>query len=97
MRWAASLVCPIQRWAMTMICIFWWKASPAAPPSKNCRREQDAVIHELLRRKAAAAPETLHRSKKPRHYNEIPGRMTAKQQKYAWFLMSELEKYDPAP
>ena len=59
--------------------------------------EQDAVIHELLRRKAAAAPETLHRSKKPRHYNEIPGRMTAKQQKYAWFLMSELEKYDPAP
>ena len=59
--------------------------------------ELDAVIHELLRRKAAAAPETLHRSKKPRHYNEIPGRMTAKQQKYAWFLMSELEKYDPAP
>lgn len=57
--------------------------------------EQDAVIHELLRRKAAAAPETLHRSKKPRHYDEIPGRMTAKQQKYAWYLMSEINKFDP--
>ena len=59
--------------------------------------EKEAVIRELLRRKAAAAPETLHKSKKPRHYDETPGRMTAKQQKYAWFLMSELEKYDPAP
>lgn len=59
--------------------------------------EKEAVIRELLRRKAAAAPEMLHKSKKPRHYDETPGRMTAKQQKYAWFLMSELEKYDPAP
>ena len=59
--------------------------------------EKEAVIHELLRRKAAAAPETLHKRKTPRRYNETPGRMTVKQQKYAWFLMSELEKYDPAP
>ena len=57
--------------------------------------EKEAVIHELLRRKAAAAPETLHKSKKPRHYDEVPGRMTVKQQKYAWFLMSEIDKYDP--
>ena len=59
--------------------------------------EKEAVIRELLRRKAAAAPEMLHKSKKQRHYDETPGRMTAKQKKYAWFLMSELEKYDPAP
>ena len=59
--------------------------------------ELDAVIHELLRRKAAAAPETLHKSKKPRHYDEVPGRMTVKQQKYAWFLMSEIDKYPPLP
>ena len=57
--------------------------------------EQDAVIHELLRRKAAAAPETLHKRKKPRHYDEVQGRMTVKQQKYAWYLMSEINKYDP--
>ena len=57
--------------------------------------EQGAVIHELLRRKAAAAPETLHKRKKPRHYDEVQGRMTVKQQKYAWYLMSEINKYDP--
>ena len=57
--------------------------------------EKEAVIRELLHRKAAAAPETLHKSKKPRHYDETPGRMTVKQQKYAWFLMSEIDKYDP--
>ena len=59
--------------------------------------EKEAVIHELLRRKAAAAPETLHKRNTPRRYNETPGRMTVKHQKYAWFLMSDLEKYDPAP
>lgn len=57
--------------------------------------EKEAVIHELLRRKAAAAPETLHKRKTPRRYSETPGRMTVKQQKYAWFLMSEINKYDP--
>lgn len=59
--------------------------------------EQDTVIHELLRRKAAAAPETLHRSKKPRHYDEVPGMMTEGQQKKVWYLMFQLDKYDPSP
>ena len=57
--------------------------------------EKEAVIRELLRRKAAAAPETLHKQKTPRRYSETPGHMTVKQQKYAWFLMSEIDKYDP--
>lgn len=54
------------------------------------------VEQELARRAASLAPQGKAR-KRARKYEELPGGMTARQQKYAWFLMSEVERFDPAP
>lgn len=53
-----------------------------------------AVLQELRRRSvpAQAAPR-----KRERQYTELPGGVTAGQQKMIWYLMFELEKFDPAP
>ena len=52
-----------------------------------------AVLQELRKRsKPATAP-----SSKAKRYTELPGGVTASQQKMIWYLMFELEKYDPAP
>lgn len=56
--------------------------------------EAAAVLTELRRR---SVPAGQPRKKRPRKYEEVPGRMTAKQQRYVWFLMSELDRFDPAP
>ena len=49
----------------------------------------EAKINELY------APKADQMCIRDSHYDEVPGRMTVKQQKYAWFLMSEIDKYDP--
>lgn len=56
--------------------------------------EAAAVLAELRRR---SVPTGQRRTRRPRKYEEVPGRMTAKQQRYVWFLMSELDRFDPAP
>lgn len=43
-------------------------------------------------RRAGAKPK-----KKERQYEELPGGLSAGQQKMIWYLMFELEKYDPSP
>ena len=49
---------------------------------------------ELRRRSApAAAPQ----KKRPRKYEAMPGGLSEGQQKKVWYLMYQLEKYDPAP
>ena len=54
--------------------------------------EAQAVLAELRRRSAPAG-----QCKRKRKYEELPGGMSAAQQKKVWFLMFELEKFDPAP
>lgn len=52
------------------------------------------VLTELRKRSApAAAPQ----KKRPRKYDETPGGVSAAQQKKVWYLMFQLEKFDPAP
>lgn len=53
-----------------------------------------AVLQELRKR---SHPAPAAASKKARKYTELPGGVTASQQKMIWYLMFELEKYDPAP
>ena len=49
---------------------------------------------ELRRRSApAAAPQ----KKRARKYEALPGGLSEGQQKKVWYLMYQLEKYDPAP
>lgn len=58
--------------------------------------EAREVERELARRKAQKAGTA--QSKKPaRRYEELPGGLSAGQQKMIWYLMFELEKYDPSP
>ena len=54
------------------------------------------VEQELKRRMAAASPAASKRGRK-RKYTEAPGGLSAKQQKMIWYLMFQLEKYDPSP
>ena len=51
------------------------------------------VLTELRRRSAPAAP----KKKRARKYDETPGGVSAAQQKKVWYLMFQLEKFDPAP
>ena len=51
------------------------------------------VLTELRRRGAPAAP----KKKRARKYDETPGGVSAAQQKKVWYLMFQLEKFDPAP
>ena len=52
------------------------------------------VLTELRKRSApAAAPQ----KKRPRKYDETPSGVSAAQQKKVWYLMFQLEKFDPAP
>ena len=56
--------------------------------------EAQAVLAELRRRSApAAAPQ----KKRARKYEALPGGLSEGQQKKVWYLMYQLEKYDPAP
>jgi len=58
-----------------------------------------AVLTELRHRSspnAAPAP-TPPRKKQARKYTELPGGMTAAQQKMVWYLMYQLDKFDSAP
>ena len=56
------------------------------------------VLTELRQRSSPkAAPAPTSRKQRARTYTELPGGMTAAQQKMVWYLMYELEKYDPAP
>lgn len=59
--------------------------------------EEGEMIEEELIRRAASFPSRPKARKHERRYSETPGGMTAKQQKYAWFLMLEIERFDPAP
>lgn len=59
--------------------------------------EAQLVEQELKRRATAADPTIPNQHKRKRKYEELPGGVTAKQQKYAWFLMSEIERFDPSP
>ena len=56
--------------------------------------EAATVLAELRRR---SVPAGQRRTRQPRKYEELPGGLSAGQQKKIWFLMYELEKYDPAP
>lgn len=58
--------------------------------------EGQLVERELKRRMAAASPAASKRGRK-RKYTEAPGGLSAKQQKMIWYLMFQLEKYDPSP
>ena len=51
------------------------------------------VLTELRRRSTPAAP----KKKRARKYDETPGGVSAAQQKKVWYLMFQLEKFDPAP
>lgn len=53
-----------------------------------------AVLQELRKRSKPA--KTVPR-KKARQYTELPGGVTVGQQKMIWYLIFELEKFDPAP
>ena len=56
--------------------------------------DRAAVLAELRRRSApAAAPQ----KKRARKYEALPGGLSEGQQKKVWYLMYQLEKYDPAP
>ena len=55
--------------------------------------EAQTVLAELRRRSGAT---TAHK-RRPRKYEELPGGVTAAQQKKIWYLMFQLERYDPAP
>lgn len=59
--------------------------------------EEGQLVEMELRRRAAASKGADRAAKPARKYHEAPGRMTAGQQKMVWYLMFELEKYDPAP
>lgn len=52
------------------------------------------VLQELRKRSKPAKAAPL---KKIRQYTELPGGVTAGQQKLIWYLMFQLEKFDPAP
>lgn len=58
--------------------------------------EAREVEQELQRRKALASTAKPKR-KGARQYAERPGGLSAGQQKLVWYLLFELEKYDPAP
>lgn len=51
------------------------------------------VLQELRRRGAPAKPVP----KQPRKYTELPGGMTAAQQKKVWALMYQIQKFDLEP
>ena len=53
--------------------------------------EAATVLAELRRR---SVPTSQRRTRRPRKYEELPGGLSAGQQKKVWFLMYELEKYD---
>ncbi|ADU26092.1 phage protein GemA/Gp16 family protein [Ethanoligenens harbinense] len=55
------------------------------------RDEAQRVIAELMRRMRGTPPVPPAR-KKPRHYEEAPGGITADQQRKVWALMYELKK-----
>lgn len=61
--------------------------------------EAREVEQELKRRFARQARHDGEKKpkKKARQYEELPGGLSAGQQKKIWYLMFELEKYDPAP
>lgn len=56
--------------------------------------EAQAVLAELRRR---SAPVAAPQKKRPRKYEAMPGGLSEGQQKKVWYLMYQLEKYDPAP
>lgn len=56
--------------------------------------EAATVLTELRRR---SVPTGQRRTRRPRKYEELPGGLSEGQQKKVWYLMYELEKYDPAP
>lgn len=56
--------------------------------------EAAAVLTELRRR---SVPAGQRRNRRPHKYEELPGGLSEGQQKKVWYLMYELEKYDPAP
>lgn len=58
--------------------------------------EGQLVERELKRRMAAASPAASKR-RYERKYTEVPGGLSAKQQKMIWYLMFQLEKFDPSP
>lgn len=58
--------------------------------------EGQLVERELRRRMAAASPAATNR-RRERKYTEVPGGLSAKQQKMIWYLMFQLEKFDPSP
>ena len=55
--------------------------------------EAQAVLAELRRR---SAPVAAPQKKRPRKYEAMPGGLSEGQQKKVWYLMYQLEKYDPA-
>lgn len=59
--------------------------------------EEGKLVEQELTRRAASLEPRARARKRERKYEELPGGMTAKQQKYAWYLMSEIERFDPAP
>ena len=56
--------------------------------------EAQAVLAELRRR---SAPATAPQKKWARKYEALPGGLSEGQQKKVWYLMFQLEKFDPAP
>lgn len=59
--------------------------------AREVERELQTRLAQQARR-AGAKP-----GKKERRYEELPGGPSAGQQKMIWYLMFELEKYDPSP
>ena len=55
--------------------------------------EAQTVLAELRRRSGTTTAHKRH----PRKYEELPGGLSAGQQKMVWYLMFRLEQFDPAP